>query len=225
MQAQTRPMLTIQTAAQLPGRRGARLYLLKFGKAANGVTGSQDKPLEAQADFSDLIVAIARDQDRTAFARLFEHFAPRIKALMMQLGASPARAEELAQDTMLAVWSKARLFDPEGASASGWIYRISKNLHVDALRRDRRLAALPADAEPLDAPQPDAILSARDAEGRVRAAIAALNPEQLRVVTLSFFEDKPHAEIARELNIPLGTVKSRVRLAMQRLRDLLDGEA
>lgn len=218
-------MRTMQTAAHLPGRLGVRLYLLKFGKAANGVTGSQDKPLEAQADFSDLIVAIARNQDQTAFARLFEHFAPRIKALMMQLGASPARAEELAQDTMLAVWSKARLFDPEGASASGWIYRISKNLHVDALRRDRRLAALPADAEPLDAPQPDAILSARDAEGRVRAAIAALNPEQLRVVTLSFFEDKPHAEIARELNIPLGTVKSRVRLAMQRLRDLLDGEA
>jgi RNA polymerase sigma-70 factor, ECF subfamily len=142
----------------------------------------------------------------------------------MQLGASPARAEEIAQDTMLAVWSKARLFDPAGASASGWIYRIAKNLHLDALRRDRRLAALSAEAEPEEAPQPDAAILTRDMQQRVRAAIAALTPEQLRVITLSFFEEKAHAEIAKELSIPLGTVKSRVRLAMQRLRDLLDGD-
>ncbi len=224
MHAQTRPMRTERTATHSPGRIGTGRYVSKFGKAAGGVTASQDKRAEAQADFPDLIVAIARDQDRAAFVRLFEHFAPRIKSLLTQLGASPARAEELAQDTMLAVWSKARLFDPEGASASGWIYRIAKNLHVDALRRDLRLAAMPVEVEPNDPLPPDAILSARDAEGRIRAAIAALNPEQLRVITLSFFEDKPHAEIARELSIPLGTVKSRVRLAMQRLRDLLDGE-
>jgi len=125
---------------------------------------------------------------------------------------------------MLAVWSKARLYDPAGASASGWIYRIAKNLHLDALRRDRRLAALPVEAEPDEAPRPDAAFSTHDRDQRVRSAIAALNPEQLRVITLSFFEEKPHADIARELSIPLGTVKSRVRLAMQRLRDLLDGD-
>lgn len=116
------------------------------------------------------------------------------------------------------------MFDPAGASASGWIYRIAKNLYVDELRRDRRSAAATAAASILDndMPQPDAIVSARDMEVRVRAAIAALSAEQLRVVTLSFFEEKPHAEIAKELSIPLGTVKSRVRLAMQRLRELLD---
>jgi RNA polymerase sigma-70 factor (ECF subfamily) len=221
MQARSTP--TKHTAMRSPEWFAAKLYLLKFGKAADGVTASKDTRPEAQAEFPDLIVAIARDQDRAAFARLFEHFAPRIKALMMQLGTSPARAEEIAQDTMLAIWIKAALFDPAGASASGWIYRIAKNLHLDALRRDRRLSALPAEVEPEDAPQPDAILSARDTERRVQAAIAALSPEQLRVITLAFFEDKPHAEIAKELSIPLGTVKSRVRLAMQRLRDLLDG--
>jgi RNA polymerase sigma-70 factor (ECF subfamily) len=179
-----------------------------------------------QADYSALIVAIAQNQDRAAFAYLFEYFAPRLKAFLMRLGASPGRAEEVAQDTMLAVWSKARMFDPAGASASGWIYRIAKNLYVDELRRDRRSAAATVAAPILDddVPQPDAIVSARLMEARVRAAIAALNPEQLRVITLSFFEEKPHAEIAKELSIPLGTVKSRVRLAMQRLRDLLDDQ-
>lgn len=171
-----------------------------------------------------LIVAIARDGDRAAFARLFEYFAPRIKSLMMQFGASPARSEEIAQDTMLAVWNKAQLFDPAGSSASGWVYRIAKNLHVDALRRDRRAAALVIEPPPDDVPQPDTILSQHDTERRVRTAMAGLSPEQLRVITLSFFHDKPHAEIAEELGIPLGTVKSRVRLAMQKLRDLLDGE-
>jgi RNA polymerase sigma-70 factor (ECF subfamily) len=188
------------------------------------LTVSHDKERGAEPQFPALIVAIARDQDRAAFARLFQHFAPRIKTLMMQLGAPAVRAEELAQDTMLSVWRKASLFDPAGASASGWIYRIAKNLHIDALRRDRRLAAIPGDEENAGVPQPDATLSARETEEQVRAAIAQLSPEQLRVITLSFFEDKPHAEIAKELGIPLGTVKSRLRLAMQRLRDLLDNQ-
>ena len=118
------------------------------------------------------------------------------------------------------------MFDPAGASASGWIYRIAKNLYVDDLRRDRRSAAANAAAPILndDVPQPDSIVSVRHMEVRVRTAIAALSAEQLRVITLSFFEEKPHAEIAKELSIPLGTVKSRVRLAMQRLRDLLDDQ-
>lgn len=224
MHAQTRPMLREQVQRRPPGRLEPDVGTTKFGKAADGVTSSFDKRAEPRAEFSDLIVAIARDQDRAAFARLFSHFAPRIKTLIMQLGASPARAEEIAQDTMLAVWRKAQLFDPAGASASGWIYRIARNLHLDAIRRDKRLAAMPADAEADDTAQPDAILALQDTEKRVRAAIAELSPEQLRVITLSFFEDMPHAEIARELSIPLGTVKSRVRLAMQRLRDLLDSD-
>jgi RNA polymerase sigma-70 factor (ECF subfamily) len=189
------------------------------------VTASQDKPAQSPGEFSDLITAIARDRDKAAFVRLFAFFAPRIKALMMQLGAPAPRAEEIAQDTMLAVWTKAQMFDPAGASASGWIYRIAKNLHVDGLRRDRRISASAVvETEPEGVPLPDALLSERENQSRVRAAIAALTPDQLRVVTLSFFEDKPHAEIAKELSIPLGTVKSRLRLAMQRLRDLLDSE-
>jgi RNA polymerase sigma-70 factor, ECF subfamily len=188
------------------------------------VTGNNDQQPDIQTQISNLIVAVAQNQDRAAFARLFEYFAPRIKALMIQLGASPARGEEIAQDAMLLVWSKARLFDPAGASAAGWIYRIAKNLHLDEVRRGRRLAAMPLDPDPEEVSRPDAIVAARYTEERVRAAVAALSPDQLRVITLSFFEDKPHGEIAKVLGIPLGTVKSRVRLAMQRLRDILDSD-
>lgn len=190
------------------------------------MTSSQEKGTYLRADHSALVVAIAQNQDRDAFACLFEFFAPRLKTLLMRLGASPGRAEDIAQDTMFAVWKKASLFDPAGASASGWIYRIAKNLYLDELRRDHRSAAatVALNLQDDDVPQPDAIVSIRHTEARVRAAIAALSPDQLRVITLSFFEEKPHAEIARELGIPLGTVKSRVRLAMQKLRDLLDDQ-
>ena len=207
-------------------RAGAHSSVLTVGKAKTPVTSSQDKGTATRGDHAALMVAIAKNQDKTAFADLFAYFAPRLKSLLIRIGASPGRAEEIAQETMLAVWRKAPLFDPAGPSASGWIYRIAKNLYVDELRRDRRSAsaavALPTEDD--DVPQPDAIVSIRHLEARVRAAVAELNPEQLRVITLSFFEEKPHADIAKELSIPLGTVKSRVRLAMKKLRDLLDDQ-
>ena len=226
MWSETRHIRQEESLIRTLGRPAVTRSVLNFGKATAPVTSSQDKERFARTEHSALIAAIAQNQDRAAFAHLFKFFAPRLKALLMRQGASAGRAEEIAQDTMLAVWSKAGLFDPAGASASGWIYRIAKNLYVDDLRRDRRsttatVAALILDD---DVPQPDAIVSGRQMEVRVRAAIAALNVEQLRVITLSFFDEKPHAEIAKELSIPLGTVKSRVRLAMQRLRDLLDDQ-
>lgn len=185
---------------------------------------SNDKPIALQEDFAALMAAISRDRDRTAFAQLFAHFAPRVKTLMLRMGAPRDRAEELAQETLLTVWHKAHLFDPQGASASGWIFRIARNLRIDGLRRDQRLNAMNLDAfdTHLESRQPDGIVSAIQLEGRVRSAVAMLSREQTEVITLSFFEDRPHAEIAERLELPLGTVKSRIRLAMKRLRDLLD---
>ncbi|MGE0767479.1 MAG: sigma-70 family RNA polymerase sigma factor [Hyphomicrobiaceae bacterium] len=224
MQALLKPSrryrLPVRPPRKLTGAGGVLVELAKTG----AVVSARQEKREAQLEFCDLIVAVGRDRDRRAYARLFEHFAPRIKRLMLQFGAPPACAEEIAQDAMLAVWEKARLFDPAGASPSGWIFRISKNLHLDALRRDQRFAELRPAPEPDEVPQPDAIMSARDTHERVRDAMTLLSAEQLRVITLSFFEEKAHAEIAKELGIPLGTVKSRVRLAMQKLRELLDGD-
>jgi RNA polymerase sigma-70 factor (ECF subfamily) len=171
-----------------------------------------------------LIVAVGR-RDRDAFARLFEHFAPRIKTMMLRAGLPDQPAEDLAQDTMLAVWHKAHLFDPAGAGPSAWIYTIARNLRIDALRRQQRMQSVkdqvmqePAAEQSL----PDAQVASSQAEERVRLALGQLSEEQLKVVTLSFFENKPHPEIAETLGIPLGTVKSRLRLAMTRLRTLLE---
>jgi RNA polymerase sigma-70 factor (ECF subfamily) len=173
-----------------------------------------------------LIEAVARHQDRAAFARLFGHFAPRVKTFMLRSGAGEAAAEELAQETLLAVWRKAALFDPSSGGAAAWIFTIARNLRIDAVRRDRRGRAHETsdiDAEFLvdDRPHPDSALAASQADERVRAALAALPAEQMRCIELSFYQEKAHAEIARLLEIPLGTVKSRLRLAMDHLRGLL----
>jgi RNA polymerase sigma-70 factor (ECF subfamily) len=179
-------------------------------------------PAPTSQGFAEMIAAIAARADRGAFAGLFGHFAPRVKSYMLRLGAEPLLAEELAQETLLAVWRRAASFDPAKASPSTWIFTIARNLRIDVARRDRR--GYPAE-DPSDAPNaeptPDQALVALQSEGRVRQALLTLPAEQAEVVRLSFFSDQPHSEIAAALNLPLGTVKSRLRLAMGRLRDIL----
>lgn len=177
-------------------------------------------------EWDHLLRAIALHQDRSAFATLFAYFAPRIKTYMQRSGSSDVNAEELAQETMLAVWRKASLFDPAAATAATWIFTIARNLRIDAYRRERRNLTTEASDIALEfkvdeAPRPDARLIAAQTERRVRAALDSLSEEQQRVVELSFFGDVAHGEIAKILKIPLGTVKSRLRLATSRLRNLL----
>jgi RNA polymerase sigma-70 factor (ECF subfamily) len=175
------------------------------------------------AEFAALIEAIAADQDREAFAALFNYFAPRIKGFLMRSSTQPAAAEELAQEALLTVWRKAGQYDRNKAGPSAWIFTIARNLRIDVARREQRGRLLDLettdDAE-LPAP-PDAMLLMRECEQRVHAALTQLSEDQLRVVRLSFFEGKAHADIASELELPLGTVKSRIRLAMNRLREFL----
>jgi RNA polymerase sigma-70 factor, ECF subfamily len=186
-----------------------------------------DRPTPTEAaHWGRLIEAVATRQDRAAFAELFEHFAPRVKTFMRRSGASEGSADELAQETLLAVWRKAALFEPSTWGASAWIFTIARNLRIDALRRDRRGAAhetsdVEAEFQVDESPQPDSLVAAAQAEERVRGALAELSNEQMQVVELAFYEEKAHAEIAEILQIPLGTVKSRLRLAMNRLRNLL----
>ena len=183
--------------------------------------GLRDDPWAAR------IAAIVARQDRAAFAELFGHFAPRVKAYLQKQGAGDAQAEEIAQETMLSVWRKAELYDTGAASAATWIFTIARNLRIDAGRRERRGGAIrvsdvEAEFEVDDAPLADAQLVAAQSEARVRAALKSLSSDQIKVIRMSFFEDRPHGEIARTLQIPMGTVKSRLRLAMNRLRGLLD---
>jgi RNA polymerase sigma-70 factor (ECF subfamily) len=170
-----------------------------------------------------LISAIAASQDRSAFAALFELYAPRVKAMLIRAGATAEAAEDIAQETLLMVWSKAAYFDPARSSASAWVYTIARNLRIDRLRRDRRsqLHALYDKVEPEGPERPGDALDAMERERRVREALGRLSEEQVRVVELSFFEGLSHSDIAGLLDIPLGTVKSRLRLAMSRLREFL----
>lgn len=174
-----------------------------------------------------LIRAVAVARDRDAFARLFTHFAPRVKSFLMRAGLADTVAEEVTQETMLAVWRKASYFDPSRAGLSTWIFTIARNHRIDRLRRGR-LQTRESLADPSD--EPDAPLSGEEIaivaerEKQIRDALGSLSEDQATIVRLSYFADKPHAEISRELGIPLGTVKSRIRLALNRLHALLDSD-
>ena len=179
------------------------------------------------ADWTEQILAIAEHRDKAAFARLFDHFAPRVKGFMRRSGMDEAKAEELAQETLLRVWRKAESFDARSGNASAWIFTIARNLRIDALRRARSSASEGAsniDDEYLldDAPLPDATLDQRLTGERVRRALASVPADQRRVIELSYYHEEAHGRIAERLGIPLGTVKSRLRLAAARLRNLLE---
>lgn len=181
------------------------------------------RPAEA-LEMDALLGRVAAHQDKAAFAILFTHFAPRVKAYLLRLGASSGVAEELAQEALLSVWRKAHLFDPAKASAATWLCTIARNLRIDAIRREKRPELDPEDFMPEPDADADAGLMLAEDEGRLRLALKELPADQIQVVELSFFADKPHSQIAAELGIPLGTVKSRLRLAMGRLKRAMGGE-
>lgn len=168
----------------------------------------------------DLIERVARGGDVEAFAELFRAFAPRLKAYMMRQGADPGTAEELVQETLLAVWRKATLYSGDKGSPTTWIFTIARNLRIDRLRREIAWQALPEghDETPSDEATPDEALNLDERRIRVRRAMAELPPDQLEVVTLAFVDGLSHNEIAEKLGVPLGTVKSRMRLAYQKMR-------
>lgn len=181
-------------------------------------------PAPASAgDASDesLLARIAL-RDRAAFAVLFGRWAGRVKGFIARSGVSLAEADEAAQEVMLQVWRRAETFDPCRAAAATWIYAIARNRRVDMARR-RRPEPDPDDPQFRPDPEPGgfALRAAAERDGAVRAALAGLGPEQLEVVRLAFYEGLSHAEVAQALALPLGTVKSRLRLAMARLRGAL----
>jgi RNA polymerase sigma-70 factor (ECF subfamily) len=164
------------------------------------------------------VTAIAKDEDQAAFARLFRHFAPRVKAFLIKSGASEALAEECMQDVMATLWQKAHLYDASRASVATWIFTIARNRKIDLLRRQAR-------PEPEDLPwgpeqepdQADVMAMQQDSE-RLAEAIRQLPEKQRNLIERAYFGDLTHSEIAAETGLPLGTIKSRIRLALERLR-------
>ncbi|MCR5856421.1 sigma-70 family RNA polymerase sigma factor [Mesorhizobium sp. J428] len=180
-------------------------------------------PPPAAEDLSRLLQMVAARRDREAFAALFRHFGPRLKTFFMRGSMSSGLAEDLVQETMLSVWRKASYYDPARAGASTWVFTIARNLRIDHLRRQRNPADLPPDPEDMPPSMEEALLGA-EREWRVRKALSGLSAEQQTIIRLSYYSEKSQSEIAGELGVPLGTVKSRIRLAMNRLRALLEDE-
>ena len=171
-----------------------------------------------------LVQSIAKNLDREAFAGLFDAFAPRIKSFMIRKGATPDQAEDLVQETMINVWTKAGLYDPAKGSVLTWVFTIARNLRIDRIRRDvsRPMAELGDYDAPSDAPGSDEILARKDEAQCVARALSEIAPEQKTILLLSFVDDFSQSEIAQRLNLPLGTVKSRMRLAYIHLRKTLE---
>ena len=177
---------------------------------------------------ADLIEAIAARQDRAAFAGLFRHFAPRVKAFLMRGGADSDTAQEVAQEALIVVWRKAASYDRSRASAATWIYTIARNKRIDLLRRTGKPAIETEDWLAVFAPEDDDAdksVLAGQTYSRMQELLRTLSADQLVVVQKAFFEDKSHTTIADELKLPLGTVKSRIRMALGRLRQALEKDA
>jgi RNA polymerase sigma-70 factor, ECF subfamily len=173
---------------------------------------------------SELLARIAESRDRQAFAQLFDSYAPRVKSFMMRKGASSEQAEDLVQETMIAVWSKASMYVQERGSVTTWIFTIARNLRIDRLRREK--TSLFTDIEDYEAEsddvQQDVALGRLQEDGYVAKALAQIPEEQRKLLVMSYVEDLPQSEIALRLQIPLGTVKSRMRLAYRRMKKLLE---
>lgn len=192
------------------------------GRQVNEKTTDQSagtKPVAATEDWSALMLAVRDRQDRAAFAALFRHFAPRVKAFLMKSGTDAALAEECAQDVMTTVWHKSHLFDPTRASVATWVFTIARNRRIDVARRDRR-----PEPEALDwggdGEEPDQakVYEAAQESRRLTEALASLPEPQRVLIRRAFYGELSHSEIAAETGLPLGTIKSRIRLALERLR-------
>lgn len=192
----------VQTPIPSPGSRGTRAE-------------------DSSHSFEDMLADIGQRRDRQSFMELFQYFAPRIKSFLMKGGISEAQADELAQETMLTIWQKAESYNPAQAKASTWIYTIARNKRIDALRKVK-YAEVDQD-DPLyviedDRPGADVTLSQAEEHDALEAQIEKLPEDQAALIRKSFYEDKSHAVIAAETGIALGTVKSRIRMALEKLR-------
>lgn len=180
----------------------------------------------APASHEELLFAVGKDRNRAAFVSLFEYYAPRIKSWLLRQGADDSAAEDITQAALVSVWEKAASFDPTRARASTWIYTIARNKRIDMMRREKFAVVDPQDP-----------LIGNYSQGReenyvepatndkLQNAVAALPPEQAELLRMAFYEDKSHRKIADEKKLPLGTVKSRLRLAMDKLRQTMTQEA
>ena len=187
-------------------------YSVQRNRRGNRV--QEDGPSEQ----TQWMLAVRDQRDRVAFGKLFDFYGPRLKAMVIRGGARSDQAEDIVQDVMLTVWHKAGQFDPHRAQVSAWVYRIARNRQVDVSRKEGR--PLPEAMKCEDAPEEDAgqILALEQEVGLLRKAIETLKPDQREMIVKAYMGELSHADISRESGLALGTIKSRIRLGMDRLR-------
>lgn len=187
-------------------------------------TGSDNDNAKGLSKWDVMLVRVGRERDKAAFAALFDYFAPRLKSFLLRLGTDISLSEEIAQEAMIMVWRRAETYNPAQSGASTWIFTIARNKRIDRLRRENR--PLPDLSDPAFAQEEietgEKIIFKRQEEEKIRHALKKLPDEQAKMIFSAYYEEKSHREIADESGVPLGTVKSRIRLALNRLRAHLD---
>lgn len=169
------------------------------------------------------LLAVARERDRAAFERLFDHFVPLVRAF--SLSAQPGAkllADEVAQEVMIKIWNKAHTYKPEFASVNTWVFTLARNARIDYFRKNNRHES---DVDPEnvwatledDSADPFQAAQQKRSEELIASELKALPDDQQRALHMVYMEGKTHKEVAEELKLPLGTVKSRVRLALRKL--------
>lgn len=187
--------------------------------------GRQPQNAAIAARMKANLVAIGKHQDPEAFTDFYDYFAGRVKSFLIGKGLTEDMGEELAQEVLIIVWRRAASYDPEKAAASTWLFTIARNRHIDYLRGNSRVQIESDDAllenQPTESDLQEAYVSSEEAVSLVGSVMRQLPPEQQQVLQLSYFRGQSHSAIAGWLDIPIGTVKSRIRLAMQNIRQQL----
>lgn len=205
--------------------RVPKVATFRKARGATPRSSVSTKPNSGPSAQTVWMLAVRDQRDRAAFAQLFDYFAPKVKGIIMRTGVSSAVAEDVVQDVMLTVWQKAHQFDPHRAQVSGWVYQIARNRHIDVIRKERR--PIPEELKHDDSVEDDAsqILAMEQETTRLTAALATLTAEQRAVVERAYLGELSHNEIQAETGLPLGTIKSRIRLGLERLRHELKGSS
>ena len=193
---------------------------------AQNVAGKQESVLVDQfnknervfSEHTELMLAVRDQRDKAAFAALFDHFAPRLKGFVMRSGAKRGQAEEIVQEVMLTLWRKADQFDPNRAQVSAWNYQIARNRQIDVARKENRPVPEALKAEEAQEPDRTQVIALEQETSELRAALRTLKTEQRDVIEKAYLGEMTHQEISQETGLPLGTIKSRIRLGLERLR-------
>ncbi len=205
----------VAESAAKPVWRGSTRFK---GKPVN----RQNKTCDARTEWVSHVRRIRDTQDQVAFAELFQHFAPRIKAFLIKSGSDATLAEECAQEVMATLWHKAHLFDPSRATVATWVFTIARNKRIDVLRKQRRPEPQDLWWGPEAEPEQEDVLVLQQETAQLRSAMAALPEAQRQLIEKAYFGDLSHREIASQTGLPLGTIKSRIRLALDRLRHAMN---